>query len=99
MSLLSQAQLAQRLLEAALVWPFPVRHVLGIGASLVSLGEGTRTLVHELLTGVGAPVAQVRHVVNGTDSQAEAVGVVPDGEFEGRVDVALLTVACGIRKF
>ena len=50
-------------------------------------------LVHEGFAHASAGDTETGHPVDGVDGQAEAIGVIADGEFQRRVDVALLFVA------
>ena len=50
-------------------------------------------LVDEGLAHARAGDTETGHPIDGIDSQAEAIGLIADGEFQRRVDVALFLVA------
>ena len=53
-------------------------------------------LVEQRFANAGAGDAEARHPVDRVDRQAETVGLVLDGQFQRRVDVALLLVAAHV---
>ena len=48
------------------------------------------------LPGRGRPTTKARHTINRIDRQAEAVDLILNGQFQRRVDVALLLVAADV---
>jgi hypothetical protein len=76
-----------------LEWPFPIRDLGTIHAEFVGVLFTRDLLVDEVLANAGAGDAETRHPVNRIDGQAEAIGLIPDGQLQRRVDVALFLVA------
>ena len=59
---------------------------------LVGVGPASDLLVAEFLPGVAPDPLQPGDAVDGVDGQAEAIGLVVDGQLHRRVDVALFLV-------
>jgi hypothetical protein len=60
---------------------------------LIGVGPAGDLRVAEFLLGVAPDPLQFGNTVNGVDGQAEAIGLVVDGQFHRRVDVAFLFVS------
>src|SRR5271155_5665647 len=78
------------------VRPPPFGDVGPVDAVLVSVLLARNSLVGKLLANSGGGGAQARDPIDGINGQGEAVGLVADGQFQGRVDVALLLVAAHV---
>src|SRR6266436_1420917 len=76
--------------------PFPIRELGRVYAELVGMLFTRDLLVDEGLTHARAGDMETGHPVDGVDGQAEAIGLIANGEFQRRVDVALLLVAAHV---
>ena len=76
--------------------PFPIRDLWRIYTELVGMLFTRDLLVEQSLAHAGAGDTETGHPVDGVDGQAEAIGLIADGEFQRRVDVTLLLVAAHV---
>ena len=65
---------------------------------LVGVGPASDLLVAEFLPGVAPDPLQPGDAVDGVDGQAEAIGLVVDGQLHRRVDVAFLLVSAHVQR-
>src|SRR5215510_10463649 len=79
--------------EPDLKWPLPIRGVGPVDAVLVGVLCARDLLVEQCLPNAGTCDTETGYPVNSIHGQGEAVGLIADGEFQRRVDVALLLVA------
>nr|POE99400.1 hypothetical protein CFP56_52792 [Quercus suber] len=74
--------------------PSPVGEAFGIHTRLIRVIHALGALVEQFLSYAGATVTQdVPEIINRENRQRESITLVPDGEFERRIDVALLLVS------
>src|SRR5260370_17615870 len=73
--------------------PLPIRDVQRIHAELPGVVFTCDLLVEQRLAGARPGNAEPRHTVDCVDGQAEAVGLVANGQLQRRIVVALLLVA------
>src|SRR5260370_16504361 len=76
--------------------PLPIRDVQRIHAELPGVVFTCDLLVEQRLAGARPGNAEPRHTVDCVDGQAEAVGLVANGQLQRRIDVALLLVAAHV---
>src|SRR6476659_6152082 len=76
--------------------PFPICDLGRIYTELVGMLFTRDLLVEQSLAHAGAGDTETGHPVDGVDGQAEAIGLIADGEFQRRVDVTLLLVAAHV---
>src|SRR5271166_6376378 len=76
--------------------PVPVRDVRPIYAEPISMLFARDPLVGQFIAEAGRADAHAGDAVDGVDGQAEAVGLVADGQLQRRVDIALLLVAAHV---
>src|SRR5262249_23431509 len=76
--------------------PLPIPNLRRIHAELVGVIFTCDLLVQQGLASARPGDAETRHAVDRVDGQAEAVGLVADGQLQRRIDVALLLVAAHV---
>src|SRR6266568_3844615 len=82
--------------EPDLKWPLPIRGVGPVDAELVGVLCARDLLVEQCLPNAGPCDTETGYPVNSIHGQGEAVSLIADGEFQRRVDVALLLVAAHV---
>src|SRR5258708_24338647 len=75
------------------IGPLPVCNVWSINAELVGVIFAGDLLIEQGLANTGPGDAERGHPIDGVNGQAEAVSLVPDGQFQWRIHVSLLLVA------
>src|SRR6202041_2691366 len=74
------------------VWPLPIRDVLRIDAELVGVALGFYLIVEQRLADAGSLDLEAGHSIDSVNCEAEAICLVLDSQFQGRIDVPLLLV-------
>ena len=72
--------------------PLPPTDLRAVDAVLIRVVPAGNLPVAEFLLGVRADLLQLRDAVNRVDCKTEPVGLVVNGKFHGRVDIAFLFV-------
>src|SRR5271165_1131179 len=73
--------------------PLPFGYLFGIDTKRVRVVLTGDLVIEESLSNARSGNAETRHPVDAVDRQAEAISLVLDRQFEGRVDVPLLLIA------
>src|SRR5271166_5293436 len=76
--------------------PLPVGDVQRVHAKFVRVARAIPLLVQQSLANTGPSGAQVASPIDRVGGKAETVGLVANGQFQWRVDVALLLVAAHV---
>jgi len=53
-------------------------------------------LVEQGLANTGTDDSETRHAIDGVNGQAEAISLVPDGQFQGRINIAFFLVSAHV---
>ena len=76
--------------------PFPGADFRAVYAFGVGVADAVDDLVFEPFFDVGADGREARDAIDDVDGDIEPINLIEDGEFEGRVDVALFFVAADV---
>ena len=76
--------------------PFPGADFWAVYAYGVSVVDAVDDLAFEPFLDVGADGREAWDAIDDVDGDIEAIDLIEDGEFEGRVDVALFFVAADV---
>src|SRR5437879_5499053 len=79
-----------------LIGPFPIRDIGSIDTEPIGVLFTRDALVNQLFPHAGTSDAEAWHPVDGVYRNAEAIGLITDGEFQRRVDIALFLISTDV---
>src|SRR5712691_3638194 len=77
--------------------PFPLANLWTIDPFRVRIVDALDDLVLEPIFGMRATGCEARHAVNNINGQTEPVDLIPNCQFQWRIDVALLPVSMNVK--